>query len=67
MPAPEDIARRKAEFEAWFRFHGFKTNAEIAAEARAERKRIKEAEKESSKHFICPPNPWKHRKRGRWL
>jgi hypothetical protein len=67
MPSPEEIAGRKAEFEAWFRFQGFKTNAEMAAESRAERKRVKEAEKENSKHFIGPPNPWKYRKRGRWL
>jgi hypothetical protein len=63
----EEIARNRAEFEADRKRRGIKSNAELAAESRAERKRIKEAEKESSKHFIGPPNPWKYRKKGRWI
>jgi hypothetical protein len=58
MYSPEEIARRAAEREG-FRFYGFKKSAEMAAGNRAERKRGKLAEKESSKHLIGPPNRWK--------
>lgn len=66
MYSPEEIAQRETKRWAEFRYYGFKTNAEMAAESRAEAKRLKLAEKEGTKHFIGPPNPWKYRKRGRW-
>ena len=67
MPSVEERARRAAAFEAEFRARGGRTNAEIAQEARARLRAQRLAEKGKGPAFIGPPNPWAHRKRGRWL
>jgi hypothetical protein len=52
--------------EAERRRLGIKSNAELNAESRAKLIAAKRAERTGS-GFIGPPNPWAHRKRGRWL
>jgi len=62
----EEATRKHHEFMAEFRRLGFKTNEELARETRARIKAEKLAAKTGT-DFIGPPNPWAHRKRGRWL
>jgi hypothetical protein len=62
----EEATRLHHKFMAEFRSYGFKTNQEINAESRMKREAEKKAEKPGA-HFIGPPNPWAHRKKGRWL
>jgi hypothetical protein len=45
---------------------GIKSNAELNAESRAALKAARLADRKGE-HFIGPPSPWAHRKRGRWL
>jgi hypothetical protein len=67
MPSAEDRERRAAEFETEFRSRGGRTNAELAAYWRQRRKERDLAEEGKGAAFIGPPNPWAHRKKGRWL
>ncbi|WP_240233638.1 hypothetical protein [Devosia lacusdianchii] len=62
----EEATRRHHAFEAEQKRLGIKSNAEMNAESNARRKAQKRAEKAGT-DFIGPPNPWAHRKRGRWL
>jgi hypothetical protein len=62
----EDAARRLIQIEQEFRALGVKSNEEIAAETKSRVKAQKLAAK-GGVHLIGPPNPWAHRKRGRWL
>jgi hypothetical protein len=62
----EEATRRHHEMEAQRKRLGIKSNAELNAESRAALKSARQAERRGE-HFIGPPNPWAHRKRGRWL
>lgn len=62
----EEATRRHHEMMADFRSYGFKTNEEINAETRARIKAERLAAR-TGHGFIGPPNPYAHRKRGRWL
>jgi hypothetical protein len=62
----EEATRRYHEMEAERRRLGIKSNAELNAESRAKLLAEKRAAR-SGADFIGPPNPWAHRKRGRWL
>jgi hypothetical protein len=64
MPSDEERRQRAEAFEAEFRGRGGRTNAEIAAYWRVQRKNQALAEQGKGPGFIGPPNPWAHRKRG---
>ena len=61
----EEATRRHHEFEAERKRLGIKSIAEANAESRALLRAQKRAEK-AGDCFIGPPNPYAHRKRGRW-
>lgn len=62
----EEATRRHHEFTAERKRIGLKTNEELAGEFHDRRKAKKKAERNGD-DLIGPPNPWKCRKRGRWL
>lgn len=62
----EESTRRYHEMAAEHRRLGIKSIAELNAESRAKLVAAKKAEKAGA-NFIGPPNPWAHRKNGRWL
>jgi hypothetical protein len=62
----EEATRHHHEMEAERRRLGIKSNAELNAESRVKLIAAKRAERTGA-GFIGPPNPWAHRKRGRWL
>lgn len=62
----EEATHHYHELEAERRRLGIKSNADLNAESRAKLRAAKKAERTGA-GFIGPPNPWAHRKRGRWL
>jgi len=67
IPSADERQQRAAAFEAEFRSPGGRSNAEVAACWRQWRKERDLAAAGKGDAFIGPPNPWAHRKKGRWL